>query len=45
MPAAMAMGQAAGIASAMAAMQGVTVRDIDVATLQAHLREQKAILD
>ena len=45
MPAAMAMGQAAGIASAMAVAQNTTVRDIDVATLQARLREQKAILD
>jgi hypothetical protein len=36
---AMAMGQAAGIAAAMAVAQNKTIRDIDVAELQSALRE------
>jgi hypothetical protein len=45
MPAAMAMGQAAGNAAAMAIDGGIGVREIDVAALQAALRAQNAILD
>ena len=45
MPAAMAMGHAAGIASSMAVLHETELRDIDVAELQARLREQNAILD
>ena len=45
MPAAMAMGQAAGNAAAMAIDGGIGVREIDVAALQASLRAQNAILD
>ena len=45
MPAAMAMGQAAGIAAAMAVKNGITVREIDVTALQAELRRLGAILD
>ena len=45
MPAAMAMGQAAGTASAMAVINNLEVREIDVKALQAELRYQKAILD
>lgn len=45
MPAAMAMGQAAGIAASMAIQGGREVRDIDVSALQAELRSQGAILD
>ena len=45
MPAAMAMGQAAGIASAMAVHGENTLRDIDVATLQEELKKQGAIID
>lgn len=45
MPAAMAMGQAAGIAAAMAVNDGVTVREIDVDMLQSKLRDLGAILD
>ena len=45
MPAAMAIGQAAGIADSMAIQGGREVRDIDVSALQAELRSQGAILD
>ncbi|MBQ9805469.1 MAG: FAD-dependent oxidoreductase [Clostridia bacterium] len=45
MPAAMAMGQAAGVASAMAVKDSATVRDINVPLLQKNLVEQGAILD
>lgn len=45
MPAAMAMGQAAGIASSMAVLLKTEIRDINVADLQAQLKEQGAILD
>ena len=44
-PAAMAMGQAAGIASSMAVLLKTEIRDINVADLQAQLKEQGAILD
>lgn len=40
----MAMGQAAGVAAAMAAEQGVTTREISISRLQANLREQNAIV-
>ena len=45
MPAAMAMGQAVGIASSMAVLLKTEIRDINVADLQAQLKEQGAILD
>lgn len=45
MPAAMAMGQAAGVACAMAVLGHVSLREIDVVALQAELRRQNAILD
>lgn len=45
MPAAMAMGQAAGTAAAMAISENVTVREISVPALQAELQAQGAILD
>lgn len=45
MPAAMAMGQAAGTACAIALQSGKALRDVDVSALQADLRCQKAILD
>ena len=45
MPAAMAMGQAAGVASAMAVKNAATVREISVSELQNILTEQGAILD
>ena len=45
MPAAMAMGQAAGVASAMAIRNNTNVRGIDVSALQRKLRNQGAILD
>jgi hypothetical protein len=38
----MAMGEAAGVAAAMALDAGVRVRDIDVAALQKKLRAQGA---
>lgn len=44
-PAAMAMGQAAGVASFMAVKGSVTVREINVRELQNALVEQGAILD
>ena len=45
MPAAMAMGQAAGIASALAINGGADLRSIDVSMLQAKLKECGAIID
>ena len=45
MPAAMAMGHAAGIASSMAVLHKTELRDINVSELQARLREQNAILE
>lgn len=45
MPCAMAMGQAAGVASALAAKNGIHVEDIDVAEMQTILRKHGAILD
>jgi len=44
-PAAMAMGQATGVAAAMAISENVTVREISVPALQAELQAQGAILD
>ncbi|HVQ05456.1 MAG TPA: FAD-dependent oxidoreductase [Burkholderiaceae bacterium] len=41
-PPCMAMGEAAGVAAAMALNAGVTVRQVDVKRLQAKLREQGA---
>ncbi len=41
-PPCMAMGEAAGVAAAMALESGETVRDVDVTRLQARLREQGA---
>lgn len=45
MPCAMSMGQAAGLASAIAAEKGVSVGEIDVIALQKKLVEAGAILD
>ena len=45
MPAAMAMGQAAGIASALSVEKSVSLRDIDVKALQSELLAQGAIID
>ena len=45
MPAAMAMGQAAGIATALAIRDSVSVRDIDIRELQSRLLALGAILD
>ena len=45
MPAAMAMGQAAGIAAAQALQKGVSLREIDIALLQEELKKQGAIID
>ena len=44
MPPCMAMGQAAGIAAAMAAEQGVSVKKIDVSELQKRLTKRGAYL-
>lgn len=40
-----AMGQAAGVAAAVAVSTGVTLRAVDVASVQAELRAQKAIVN
>ncbi|MGP4079182.1 FAD-dependent oxidoreductase [Pseudalkalibacillus sp. R45] len=40
----MAQGQAAGIAAAMSAANGVTTREINVSQLQKYLRDQNAIV-
>ena len=45
MPAAMAMGQAAGAACAMAVREGKLPGCVDVKQLQQHLLERGAILD
>ncbi len=45
MPAAMAMGQAAGVAAALSIHDGVTIRDINVKELQTELAKLGAILD
>lgn len=45
MPAAMAMGQAAGIASAMAVKSSSTLREINVSSLQDELKKLGAIVD
>jgi hypothetical protein len=39
------MGQAAGVAAALAAQASKTPRDVPIAQLQATLREQGAILE
>jgi len=44
MPSCMAMGQAAGVAGAIAAAEEILVREMPVARLRQILREQKAIL-
>jgi hypothetical protein len=44
-PPCMATGQAAGIAAAMAAETGSSVKNVDLRALQARLREQGAILE
>jgi hypothetical protein len=41
-PPCMAMGEAAGVAAALALNAGVTVRDVDVSALQKTLRTQGA---
>ena len=41
-PPCMSMGEAAGVAAAEALDRGVTVREVDVATVQARLRDQGA---
>lgn len=45
MPAAMAMGQAAGTAAALAILENVEIREINIGVLQSDLRMQHAILD
>ena len=45
MPAAMAMGQAAGAAASMAIDNGISVKDIDVKALQAAIVSHGAIID
>ena len=45
MPCAMAMGQAAGLASALCIKDALTLSQIDVKKLQNKLREKGAILD
>lgn len=45
MPCAMAMGQAAGVASALAVKNGIHVEHVDVENMQTILREHGAILD
>ena len=45
MPAAMAMGQAAGTAAALAIESRKSLRDIDVHALQQKLKDDGAILD
>jgi hypothetical protein len=45
MPAVFAMGEAAGVAAAMAADSGAAMREVDVAALRESLRAQGAIVD
>ena len=45
MPAAMAMGQASGVAASMAIRENVSLRDVNVTALQTKLLELGAILD
>lgn len=45
MPAAMAMGQAAGTAAALSVKADISLRDIDIKILQAELKKQGSILD
>ncbi len=44
-PACMATGEAAGTAAALAALSGKALADLDIATLQARLRAEGAVLD
>lgn len=44
MPQCMVMGEAVGIAAAIAVKRGVTARDVDIKELQAKLRQQGAII-
>jgi hypothetical protein len=44
-PACMATGHAVGIAAAMAAQAGISVRQLDVSALRSRLRDQGAILE
>lgn len=44
-PVYMALGHASGVAAAMALRHQVPVQDIDIASLQARLREQKQVLE
>lgn len=44
MPPCMALGQAAGTAAALALKSGVSVRDVDIPTLQSTLKKQGAFL-
>lgn len=45
MPAAMAMGQAAGVAAARSVKEGVAPRDVNVSDLQTELKAMGAIID
>ena len=45
MPAAMAMGEASGVAASIAISAGIDLRDIDVNALQSKLIELGAIID
>ncbi len=45
MPAAMAMGQASGIAAAMALNNNTTLREISIDNLQKELKKQDAVID
>ncbi|MDL2317982.1 FAD-dependent oxidoreductase [Eubacteriales bacterium OttesenSCG-928-A19] len=45
MPPCMGIGQAAGVAAALAIEEGTSVRDVDVSALRAALTEQGAFLD
>ncbi|MBQ8802203.1 MAG: FAD-dependent oxidoreductase [Tyzzerella sp.] len=45
MPCAMAMGQAAGTASALSVKNGINVEDVNIAQMQTILRDHGAILD
>jgi hypothetical protein len=43
-PTLMLLGQAAGVAAAQAARRGVAVQDVEVALLQADLRDERQVL-